>query len=128
MIENKSSEDYLEAILVLSKTNGNLKSIDIVNEMGYKKSSISVAMKKLREQEYIKMNENGTITLTDKGLEKAQEVYEKHNYLKNIFIYLGVSEKTAEEDACKIEHVLSDETFECIKSHANKMREMLKRR
>lgn len=116
---NKSSEDYLETILLLKNKNGNVRSIDIVNETGYKKSSISIAMKKLRENNYITMDENGFISLTDSGKFLAKKVYDKHNYLKKLFLSIGVSEDTAGEDACKVEHCISDETFECIRKHFN---------
>lgn len=119
MKTNKSSEDYLETILLLKNKIGNVRSIDIVNETGYKKSSISIAMKKLREANYITMDENGLILLTDSGKILAKKIYDKHNYLKKIFISIGVSESTAETDACKVEHCISDETFECIRKYFN---------
>ncbi|SHK11483.1 iron (metal) dependent repressor, DtxR family [Hathewaya proteolytica DSM 3090] len=113
----KSSEDYLETILILKERIGEVRSIDIVNETGYKKSSISVAMKKLKEDNYIEMDCNGYISLTNKGYVVASDIYNKHEYLRRFFISLGVSENTAESDACKIEHEISDETFECIKKY-----------
>lgn len=119
MKTNKSSEDYLETILLLKNKMANVRSIDIVNETGYKKSSISIAMKKLREAKYITMDENGLISLTSLGRMLAKKIYDKHHYLKEIFISIGVSEETAENDACKVEHCISDETFECIRKHFN---------
>lgn len=115
----QSSEDYLETILILRKEKGPVRSIDIVAQTGYKKSSISVAMKKLREKEYITMDEDGYITLTEKGSNLANSIYDKHCALKNIFISIGVNEETAIEDACKIEHSISDETYLCLKKHFN---------
>lgn len=111
----KSSEDYLETILVLNKRLDNVRSIDIVNETGYTKPSISIAMKKLKEDNYITIDTNGYISLTDKGSSIAEDIYNKHEYLKRFFMSIGVSESTAEADACKIEHEISDETFHCIK-------------
>lgn len=116
----QSSEDYLETILVLKKKMGGIRSIDIVTETGYKKSSISVAMKKLREKEYIKMDHDGYIELTEKGYEVASKIYNKHCCLKDIFISIGVDEDTAMEDACKMEHIISDKTFECLTKHFGK--------
>lgn len=117
MKTNKSSEDYLETILLLKNKIINIRSIDIVNETGYKKSSISIAMKKLRESNYITMDENGLISLTSSGKILAKKIYDKHNCLKKIFISIGVPTEIAEEDACKIEHCISDETFYCVKNH-----------
>ncbi len=114
---NKSVENYLETILTLNKTRGSVRSIDIVNDTGYKKSSISVAMKKLRSLGYIEMDNDGYIALTETGLATAEAVYQKHRYLKDFFMALGVSEKTAISDACKIEHEISEETFYCIKEY-----------
>ena len=97
-----------------------VRSIDIVNETGYTKPSISVAMKKLRNNGYIIMDKNGYIALTEKGEDLADEIYSKHRCLKKFFILLGVTEKTAEIDACKIEHQISDETFARILKHTEK--------
>ena len=119
---NKSSEDYLETILLLKERLGEVRSIDIVSETGYTKPSISVAMKKLRERKYIEMDKKGYITLTLKGQELAELIYTKHRYLKQFFIQIGVDEKIAAEDACKIEHEISDEAFKCIKIHLQKLR------
>ena len=114
----QSAEDYLEAILMLRERNGSVRSIDIVNELGYSKPSISVAMKKLRENGYVNMDEDGLITLTPAGEEIAGRIYTRHRLLTQFFVRLGVSEEVAAADACKIEHDLSDETFEKIKEHA----------
>lgn len=113
----KSSEDYLERILVLKKQNGKVISIDIANSMNFSKPSISRAMKNLKENNYITINANGEIDLTEKGFEIANRIYERHVILSSYFMRLGVSEEIAKEDACKIEHDLSDETFEAIKNH-----------
>lgn len=113
----KSSEDYLERILVLKKQNGKVISIDIANSMNFSKPSISRAMKNLKENNYITINANGEIDLTEKGFDIANRIYERHVILSSYFMRLGVSEEIAKEDACKIEHDLSDETFEAIKNH-----------
>ena len=113
----KSSEDYLERILVLKKQNGKVISIDIANSMNFSKPSISRAMKNLKANNYITINANGEIDLTEKGLNIANRIYERHVILSSYFMRLGVSEEIAKEDACKIEHDLSEETFEAIKNH-----------
>ena len=113
----KSSEDYLERILVLKNQNGKVISIDIANSMNFSKPSISRAMKNLKENNYITINANGEIDLTEKGFNIANRIYERHVILSSYFMRLGVSEEIAKEDACKIEHDLSDETFEAIKNH-----------
>lgn len=110
-----SAEDYLETILLLSQKTGVVRSKDIVEEMGFSKPSISVAMKKLRDDELIKMDLDGQITLTPKGKEAAEQVYERHFVLYNWLIGLGVSENIAATDACRMEHILHADTFEAIK-------------
>lgn len=117
MHTNESAENYLETILVLSKIYPVVRSIDIVNELGYKKSSISVAMKNLREKNHITMTPEGFIYLTESGKQIAEMIYERHQLLTNWLTHLGVSKETAEADACRIEHVISQESFEAIKSH-----------
>ena len=112
---NESAEDYLEAILILSKRLPVVRSVDIANELGYKKSSVSIGMKNLREKEYIEFSEQGFILLTKTGLEIAEKVYERHQLLSGWLEKLGVPADIAEEDACKIEHVLSVESFDAIK-------------
>ena len=114
----EAAENYLECILIIEKEKGQVRSIDIVNEMGYSKPSISVAMKRLRENGYIDMDEEGFITLNPSGKAIAERIYARHRWLTKFLVTLGVSEKTAAIDACKMEHDLSDETFECIKAHA----------
>lgn len=117
MVIHESAEDYLEVILILKERLGLVRSIDIVNEMHFKKPSVSVAMKKLRENGYILTDHDGFISLTDKGMEVAQRIYERHRVLTALLISLGVDAETAAADACKIEHDLSDQTFECLKAH-----------
>lgn len=113
----QSAEDYLEAILVLNQKNGSVRSIDIVHMLGFSKPSVSVAMKNLRQKEYITMDESGFIKLTPSGLALAAKVYERHSLLTKFFVKLGVDEKTAAEDACRIEHVISEESFAALKRH-----------
>lgn len=112
---DESVEDYLETILMLQKNMGQVRSIDIANEMNFTKPSVSVAMKNLREKGYITMASDGYITLTESGKERAENVLERHTILTDLLIRIGVSEETAKEDACKIEHDLSEESFEAIK-------------
>lgn len=111
----ESAEDYLERILILREEKGEVRSIDIAHDMGFSKPSISVAMKKLKEARLIDIDEHGFITLTREGHVIADRVYERHTVLKKILINIGVDSKQAEKDACKIEHVISEETFEAIK-------------
>ena len=112
---HESAEDYLEAILKLEEKLGNVRSIDIVNEMNYSKPSISIAMKKLRENGYIEMDENGYITLLQPGLEIAQRIYQRHRLLEKVLIAIGVEPKKAEDEACKIEHDIDDDTYDKIR-------------
>lgn len=114
---HESGENYLETILVLKNRLGNVRSIDIVNEMEFSKPSVSVVVKQFRENGYITVDEKGYITLTDAGMEIAQRVYERHTVLTKALIALGVCEETAKEDACRIEHDISEETFDRIKTH-----------
>ena len=112
----ESAEDYLEAILMLTQKQGEVRSIDIVNWMEYSKPSVSVAMKRLRQNGYIEMDPSGYITLTEKGMEIAQTMYERHTVLSQWLISLGVDEKIAVEDACRMEHTMSTESFTAIKN------------
>ncbi|SFP73115.1 iron (metal) dependent repressor, DtxR family [Oscillibacter sp. PC13] len=114
MVIHESAEDYLESILVLQERRGQVRSIDIVNELGYSKPSVSIAMKKLRENGYISMDADGSITLNESGLAIAQRVYGRHKTISKLFVLLGVSPQIASEDACKVEHDLSEETFRKI--------------
>lgn len=115
----ESAENYLETILILSqrKGKGEVRSIDIVNELEFSKPSVSVAKKNLRENGYITVDKDGYIRLTDKGLEIAEKMYERHTLLSQWLIKLGVDEKVAVEDACRMEHVISAESFAAIKKH-----------
>ena len=113
----KSAEDYLEAMLVMQERHGYIRSIDIAGELNVTKPSVSYATKRLRENGYITMDKEGLITLTKKGLEIAESMYERHRLLTQFFVRLGIDEKIAREDACKIEHDLSEETFQAIKNH-----------
>ena len=113
----ESAENYLETILMLGQKKGNVRSIDIAHELEYKKPSVSVAMKNLRENGYIRVDDSGFITLTDAGRQIAETMYERHLLLSRWLMELGVNEKTAVEDACKMEHDISKESFEAIKNH-----------
>lgn len=113
----ESAENYLETILILSQKNGNVRSIDIANELEFSKPSVSVAMKNLRNAGHILVDGDGYITLAESGRRIAETIYERHTLLSDWFIQLGISEKTAREDACRIEHVISAETFAAIKKH-----------
>ena len=114
----ESAENYLETILVLHNSKGAVRSIDIVNELGYSKPSISIAMKHLRENGYIEMSPDGFISLLPPGQEIAERIYERHTLLSDWLTALGVTPSVATEDACRIEHVISEESFEAIKRHA----------
>ncbi|MCR4743208.1 MAG: metal-dependent transcriptional regulator [Treponema sp.] len=111
----ESAEMYLETILVLSKK-GDVRSIDIAHEMGFSRPSVSVTIHNLENENYVKIDEDGKISLLPKGLEIAERIWERHTVLTDLFIKIGVSPETAAEDACKIEHDLSIETFDCIKN------------
>ena len=117
---HQSAEDYLETILILKERKGMVRSIGIANELQFTKASVSVAMKKLRENGYAEMDPEGFITLTEAGLKVASRIYDRHKLLTEFFVRLGVSEKTAAEDACRIEHDISEETFEKLLAHARK--------
>lgn len=116
---NESAENYLETILILSHRLPVVRSVDIATELGFKKSSVSIAMKNLREKQHIVVADSGFITLTESGRAIAEEIYERHQLLSAWLIQLGVDEKTAVEDACRIEHVISRESFDAIKKHVN---------
>ena len=120
MNTNESAENYLETILMLSKRLPVVRSVDISNELGFKKSSVSVAMKNLREKNHITVSDDGFINLTQSGREIAEMIYERHEFLSKWLISLGVPAETATEDACKIEHVLSKESFQAIKDFVKK--------
>ena len=116
----KSSEDYLETMLMLREEHGYIRSVDIAAHLGVTKPSVSYATKRLRENGYITMDKDGLITLTESGLEIAERIYERHKVLTQLLISLGVSPQTAREDACKIEHDLSVETFDVIRERARR--------
>lgn len=117
MHTNESAENYLETILILSKSLPVVRSVDVASELGFKKSSVSVAMKKLRESEQITVSPEGYLYLTDAGREVAEKIYERHLFLSEWLEKLGVDADIAASDACKMEHVISTESFEAIKRH-----------
>ena len=119
----KSAEDYLESMIILKEKNGYIRSIDIATFLGVTKPSVSNAMKRLREEGYIEMNRSGFITVTEKGMEIADKIYTRHKMLKDFFIALGVDPEIAEEDACRIEHIISPETFKGIKKYIKEHKE-----
>lgn len=113
----KASEDYLEAMLMLKEELGYIRSVDIADKLGVTKPSVSYATKRLRENGYITMDDSGLITLNESGMEIAKKIYERHTVLTNFIKSLGVDEQTAYDDACLMEHDISDVTFEAIKKH-----------
>lgn len=120
MRNNKSQEDYLETILLLSHKLPVVRSVDIANELNYKKSSVSIAMKNLREKNYITVTDAGFIYLTDEGMRIASMIYERHTILSTVLMNLGVPRELALEDACRLEHDISEESFAVIKAHYEK--------
>lgn len=114
---HESAEDYLEAILMIKEQKGAVRSIDVVNELGYSKPSVSIAMKHLRENGYVLMDEDGYLTLTNKGYVIARRIYDRHQVLTRALLALGVDETTAAADACKVEHDLSEQSFDKIREH-----------
>ena len=122
MIIKESAENYLEAILVINNKKGYARSIDISNELGFSKPSVSVAMKNFREEGYIETDADGRITLTAKGLAVAERVYERHKVIADALMALGVDEETAYEDSCKIEHDISETSFEKLKEFLDRQR------
>lgn len=119
MALHESAEMYLETIYQLSRERGKVRSIDVAESMGYSKPSVSRAVGLLKKGGYLLMDKDGSLTLTESGLEIAKKVYERHTILSNLLMMLGVTAETAVEDACKMEHVISDETFEAMKRHIN---------
>lgn len=120
MQTSESSENYLETILLLSKKKPVVRSVDIATELNFKKPSVSVAMKKLRLNNHIDVSPEGYITLTESGQQIAERVYERHSTITSWLIHLGVDPVIAAEDACRMEHVISEESFEAIKRHISK--------
>ena len=118
MTIHQSAEDYLETILMLTARQGKVRSIDVVNELGFTKASVSIAMKKLRENGYIAVDGEGNLSLLPPGREIAERIYSRHRLLPHFFIQLGVDEKTAAADACKAEHILSEGTLETLRERA----------
>lgn len=118
----ESAENYLETILILQKKEAHIHAIHIANHLGFSKPSVSIALKQLETNGYIMRDSDAHITLTHRGLEIAKKVYERHSLLTKLFIKLGVSNNTAEEDACKVEHCISQETFDCIKKIYNEVK------
>ena len=118
---HESAENYLETILILKEKLGNVRSVDIANELNYTKPSVSVAMKQFRENGYIIIDENGYISLTESGSEVAEYVYKRHKLITEMLVRVGVSLETAKEDACRIEHDISDETFLKLKEFYEKI-------
>lgn len=114
---HQSAENYLETIYVITNRNGSCRSIDVANELGFSKPSVSIAMKNLRENGYIDVLGDGRLVLLEPGKKIAENLYERHTVLTRAFVSLGVDSETASEDACKIEHIISQETFEAIKKH-----------
>ncbi len=118
----ESAENYLETILIIQERNGSVRSIDIANELGFSKPSVSVAMKNLRENGYIIVDDNGFITLTESGFEIADRMYERHRIISKYFMLLGVDPITAVKDACRIEHIISADSFEAIRGQYEKLK------
>lgn len=121
MDAKESSEDYLEAILIISNEKKVVRNIDIARHLEFSKPSVSIALKKLKEKGLIEIDGDNLVTLTKEGLEIAERTYQKHLGITRVLISLGVDKKTAEKDACRMEHVISEETFNAISEHAQKM-------
>jgi len=117
MKTHESAEDYLERILMLTESNPEVHAVDVAASLGFSKPSVSIAMKKLEDQGYVRVGSHQELILTKEGREIAEKIYERHNILGSLFVSLGVDEKVAYEDACRIEHDLSDETFAALKRH-----------
>ena len=122
----KASEDYLESMLMMKEQHGYIRSVDVADHLGVTKPSVTYATKRLRESGYITMDKDGLITLNDSGLQIASSMLDRHHTLTKFLVALGVDQKTAEEDACKIEHDISQQTYEAICAHAAKYRQRLK--
>ena len=120
----ESAENYLETILILSQSGKHVRSVDIANELEFTKPSVSVAMKNLRASGHISVDEDGHITLTESGQKIAESMYERHTLISDWLIYMGVDKKTAVNDACKIEHALSEQSFAAIRKHIEEWREI----
>ena len=116
----ESGEMYLETIYILCKSKSSVRSIDVAEYMNFSRASVSRGIGLLKKQDFILMDRDGYITLTDSGLKTAEKIYERHTVISKMLMLMGIDEKTATEDACRIEHVISDETFEALKQHAEK--------
>ena len=123
MKNNQSAEDYLEAIMIIRERSGNARSIDVARELNVSKPSVSVAMKKLKEKELIEIDENGLIMFSKEGEKLARKVYDKHKLLTKVLVMIGLKESEAAEEACMIEHVISDKTYKCINKYYKKVTE-----
>ncbi len=121
MVIRKSAEDYLEAMLMLKEEKGYIRSVDIADHLNVARPSVSYSVKNLRENGYLSMDKSGFITLSESGMAIAEKIYTRHKVLTKFFISLGVDEATAREDACKVEHDLSDETFDALQKHVAKV-------
>lgn len=124
MKTRESMENYLETIYVLDRKTGFVRSVDVATELGFSKPSISNAMKKLKTEGYVIIEDKGRIILTEKGKELAEATYERHCVISHLLMDIGVSERTALQDACRMEHILSEETFACMKAHHRKWHEL----
>ena len=124
MAIQESGEMYLETILILSKENNLVRSVDVADRMNFSKPAVSRAIAKLKEDKYVLVDHDGHIALTGKGTEIAERIYERHTILAMLLVRLGVAEKTAAEDACRMEHDISEETFDAIKRHVNEYSDM----
>ena len=123
MKNNQSAEDYLEAIMIIRERSGNARSIDVAHELNVSKPSVSVAMKKLKEKGLIEIDENGLISFSKEGEKIARKVYDKHKLLTKVLVMIGLKENEAAEEACMIEHVISDKTYKCINKYYKKVTE-----
>ena len=117
MVIHEAAENYLETIYMIRRRDGSCRSVDVASELGYSKPTISVMMKNLRENGYIRIDDGGELILTESGMEIALRMFERHEIISKVLMMMGVSEETARKDACKIEHDISNETFEAIKKH-----------
>ncbi len=120
MVQNQSKEDYIEAILMVRKMRGSCRSVDVARHLGFSKPSVSIAVSKLIEEGYVIREDHGELVLTEKGMSEATEVLERHEFLCNFLVSIGVNPDTANEDACRMEHVFSDETFARLKEYVEK--------
>ena len=116
----ESGEMYLETIYILYKSKSSVRSIDVAEFMNFSRASVSRGMSLLKKQDFILMDKEGYITLTEKGIKTAEKIYERHTFISKMLMTMGIDEKTATEDACRIEHIISDKTFEAMKQHAEK--------